>query len=373
LSRAAPSCDVAVIGAGPAGAACALALRQAKVASVVLVDGGRPAGPAIGETIPPDARLLLDRLGLWQAFLEEGHEPCLGSSSAWGNATLGYNDFLLNPQGSGWHLDRARFDDFLRRHARAAGASSLESARFVAAEDGGGDGYRLRLSGGRMLDARFVVDASGRASAFARHVGARQTPLDRLSFVYGFFDTAAARSHSRLTLLEAVPQGWWYAAALPGGRLAVAFAGDAEAVRAGGLGQDGRWLDAALATRHLAARLEGCVFIPGSLAPRVAASFLLDRVQGPRWLAAGDAAACFDPLAAQGIYKALEDGLEGAALIAAALRDGGDLAGGYAETARARFDDYLVNRNYFYGLERRWPDSGFWRRRQGRAELSAAA
>jgi flavin-dependent dehydrogenase len=348
-----------------------VALKQAGIASVVLVDGGPPAGAAIGETIPPDARLLLDRLGLWQAFLDEGHEPCLGSASAWGNAVLGHNDFLLNPQGSGWHLDRARFDDFLRRHAVEAGASRIE-ARFVDAEDRG-DGWRLRLTGERTLDARFVVDAGGRASAFARAVGARRMALDRLSFVYGFFDAADARSRSRLTLLEAVAEGWWYAAALPGEMLAVAFAGDAESVRADGLGQEGRWLEAALATRHLASRLAGCLFLPGSLAPRVAASFLLDRVQGPRWLAVGDAAACFDPLAAQGIYKALEDGLNGAASIAAALRAGGDLAGDYAETARARFDEYLVNRNHFYGLERRWPDSAFWRRRQGRTDLSAAA
>jgi flavin-dependent dehydrogenase len=352
-------CDVAILGAGPAGAACALALVRAGVASVCLVDGGRTPGPAaVGETIPPDARLLLDRLGLRQAFLAEGHEPCLGSCSAWGSDIIGHNDFLLNPQGSGWHLDRARFDDFLRRHAMAAGVGMIDGARHAEAAAAG---------------ARFVVDATGRASAFARKMGARQLPLDRLTFVYGFFDTAAAGSQSRLTLLEAVADGWWYAAALPGDRLAVAFAGDADHVRAVGLGRDPAWLGAALATRHLAPRLDGCRFLAGSLAPRVAASFLLDRVSGRRWLAVGDAAACFDPLAAQGIYKALEDGLGAAALIAEALGKDADLAGEHEAATRARFDDYLVNRNYFYGLERRWPGSAFWRRRQARLELPAAA
>ena len=359
MTRAGAGCDVAILGAGPAGAACALALANRGVGSVCLVDGGRtPGGAAVGETIPPDARLLLVRLGLWPAFLDEGHEPCLGSCSAWGSDILGHNDFLLNPQGSGWHLDRARFDDFLRRSAREAGVGMIEGARRAGAAAAG---------------ARFVVDATGRASAFARTMGARQLPLDRLTFVYGFFDTAASVSHSRLTLLEAVADGWWYAAALPGDRLAVAFAGDADHVRSAGLGRDGPWLGAALATRHLAPRLDGCRFLAGSLAPRVAASFLLDRVAGPRWLAVGDAAACFDPLAAQGIYKALEDGLGAAALIAEALGSGGDLGDGHAEAARARFDDYLVNRNHFYGLERRWPGSAFWRRRQVRQQLTAAA
>lgn len=351
--------QVAVLGAGPAGAACALALARAGVDGVRLVDSGRRRGRkpvAVGETIPPDARLLLDRLGLWQAFLDERHEPCLGSCSAWGSDRLGHNDFLLNPQGCGWHLDRARFDAFLRRHARAAGATIVD-----------GEG------GAQAAQARFVVDATGRASAFARAMGARQQALDRLTFVYGFFDTARASSHSRLTLLEAARDGWWYAAALPGDRLAVAFAGDAEHVRGAGLARDGRWLGAALATRHLAARLDGCRFLAGSLVSRVAASFLLDRVSGPRWLAIGDAAACFDPLAAQGIHKALADGFDGAEAIASALAKGVDLAGDYEAESRARFDDYLVNRNYFYGLERRWPGSLFWRRRQARLELPAAA
>lgn len=369
-----PAYDVAILGVGPAGAACAIALARAGIGRVCLIDGGgAPGGAAIGETIPPDARLLLDRLGLLQAFLGEGHERCLGSCSAWGNDTLGHNDFLLNPQGSGWHLDRARFDAFLRRHARAAGATLREGARFVDAEAEGEDGYRLNLAGAGPVHARFVVDATGRAAAFARAVGARRLPLDRLTFVYGFFDSSGAASRTRLTLLEAAPHGWWYAAGLPGERLAVAFATDAERVRADGLGHEAAWLAAALATRHLAPRLGGCRFLAGSLTPRVAPSFRLDKVAGPRWLAAGDAAACFDPLAAQGIYKALEDGLGGAALIADALGRGGDLAGDYAKAAGARFDEYLVNRNHFYGLERRWPASDFWRTRQARSALAAAA
>ncbi len=347
-----------VLGAGPAGAVCALALARAGVDGVCLVDAERPrkhGAVAIGETIPPDARVLLDRLGVWQAFVADGHERCHGSCSAWGSDELGYNDFVLNAQGSGWHLDRARFDELLRRQAQDAGVTIVD-------EPGAADG-----------EARFVVDATGRASAFARRCGARPQQLDRLTFVYGFFDTVGAATRSRLTLLEAVRDGWWYAAALPGDRLAVAFAGDAEHVRDAALARDGHWLGAALTTRHLAPRLEGCRFLAGSVVTRVAASFLLDRVSGPRWLAIGDAAACFDPLAAQGIYKAIADGLDGASRIAAALATGGELDGDYEAATRARFAEYLINRNHFYGLERRWPGSAFWQRRQARVEFAAAA
>ena len=344
--------DVVIVGAGPAGSACAIALARAGVRRVALVHAGDAVAITVGETIPPDARLLLDRLGLLEAFLAEGHARSLGSCSAWGSDTLGYNDFLLNPQGSGWHLDRARFDAFLRSRTMDAGATLIEGARLDDAV-ATGNGYRLRF-GGREIEAGYVVDASGRGSAFARRVGARQLLLDRLTFVYGFFETTLSASRSRLTLLEAVPEGWWYAAALPGDRVAVAFAGDADGVRADGLGQEARWLEAVSATHHLAERLDGCRFISGSLTPRVAPSFRLDPVCGPHWLAIGDAAACFDPLAAQGIYKALEDGIDAAAVI----------TGGSA-------DDYVAIRGHFYALEQRWPESPFWQRRQARAALAA--
>ena len=102
---------------------------------------------------------------------------------------------------------------------------------------------------------------------------------------------------------------------------------------------------------------------------RVVPSFLLDRVCGARWLAVGDAASCFDPLSAQGIYKALADGIAAAHAIAAALATGSDLDASYQHAVQSRFTEYLANRNYFYGLERRWPDSPFWQRRHARTAL----
>lgn len=369
--------DVVVLGAGPAGAACALALARAGVERVRLIDGPPPAGGAVGETLPPDTRLLLDRLGLWTAFVAEGHLPCLGSCSSWGAAALGFNDFLLSPHGGGWHLDRGRFDAFLRHHAAAAGVETSQGLRLVDADPdpSGGFALRLRGAGGDTIGvrARFVVDATGRASAFAKRLGARRRELDRLTFIYGYFDAGDAASASRLTLLEAVAQGWWYAAALPGQRLAVALAADADHVRDQGLGRDARWLGAALATRHLAPRLDGCRYLAGGLTPRVASSFILDRVAGPRWMAIGDAAAAFDPLAAQGLYKALADGLDAAASLGQALDGGDERFEDYAAGIQARFDAYLVGRNHFYGLERRWPGSAFWTRRQARLDLATAA
>jgi flavin-dependent dehydrogenase len=365
--------NVAVIGSGPAGCATALALERSGVSGVCIVDPNRSSSPPVGETLPPETRLVLDELGLWHDFVREGHEVCLGSCSSWGSDAFGYNDFLLSPHGRGWHLDRPRFNAFLLRSAASCGIAVVSSTRLLDCRSDLQRRFRLYLKAQDgttpTLTARFVVDATGARSAFARRVGARPVWLDRLTFVYGFFDAQAGTSASRLTMIEAAEDGWWYAAALPGHRLALAFATDPETVRERMLSVEDRWLARVLRTRYIAPRLDGCRFVRGSLAVRAAPSFLLDRVAGARWLAVGDAAAAYDPLSSQGIHKALADGLEAAGAIAAALASDTDIAPAYAAAIADGFEEYRLNRNYFYRLETRWARSSFWQRRLDRADL----
>ncbi|HSG38349.1 MAG TPA: NAD(P)/FAD-dependent oxidoreductase, partial [Thermoanaerobaculia bacterium] len=65
-------------------------------------------------------------------------------------------------------------------------------------------------------------------------------------------------------------------------------------------------------------------------------------------------------------YKALLDGLEAADELAAGLAGEAAAPDGYAAAVASRFEDYLEVRNYFYGIERRWPAAPFWRRRRER-------
>ncbi|HEU4883779.1 MAG TPA: NAD(P)-binding protein, partial [Longimicrobium sp.] len=104
-----------VAGGGPAGCAAALALARAG-RRVLLVDAA-PAGPPLGEALPPVGRALLGELGLLEGFLGQGHAPSHGNASAWGSGALAAHDFLRGVHGHGWHLDRARFDAGLRAAA----------------------------------------------------------------------------------------------------------------------------------------------------------------------------------------------------------------------------------------------------------------
>jgi flavin-dependent dehydrogenase len=350
--------DVAVIGGGPAGCATVLALRQRGVRDVLLVDAGDNEAVRVGESIPPESRLLLERLDVWDEFLHEGHEPCLGSCSVWGDETPGYNDFLFNPHGTGWHLDRRRFDALLARKAVERGVVSWSGTRFDGIERSD-VGFVVQTTNGAVA-ARFVVDATGVSARVARLLGATRRMHDGLTYVAGFLEASA--EISRLTLLEATEHGWWYAARLPERKVAVGFASDPEIVRDEALHERDAWLARLHATRHLSRELAGCALVSADLVVRTALSSLLEPACGDGWLAVGDAAASYDPISSQGIYKALADGLQAAEAI---------VCGTPASDHAARFDEYLAVRNYFYERERRWPSAPFWLRRRARVTLPA--
>ena len=116
--------DAAIIGGGPAGAAAAISLSRAGH-SVVLLERTHYQSPRIGETLPPAARPLLERLGVWERFLQDTHGSSPGTLAAWGSGDLAENHFITNPYGSGWHLNRAKFDARLTQLCRREGRAII--------------------------------------------------------------------------------------------------------------------------------------------------------------------------------------------------------------------------------------------------------
>ncbi|WP_175525955.1 tryptophan 7-halogenase [Paracidovorax konjaci] len=371
--------DAAIAGGGPAGAACAIVLARAGW-RVLLADAGDGSVARVGENLPPAVFSLLAELGLRDQVLADGHRPSHGSWSFWGDSAGHASDTLRHLQGDGLQLDRAGFDARLRGAASLAGAQVCLATHLQIdppAQGAPRHHIRARQAGGATdaAEARWFVDATGRASAPSIRLGAQRIGHDALIAFHQRLRSPGHGDRDGRTWVEAVPDGWWYSALLPGGDRLVALLGDADLLDRRELLADGGLWRRLQSTERLSALCTAHGYQPGAAAQGAdASSSELDRAAGKRWLAVGDAALAFDPLSSKGIGNALYTGLRAAQAMLA--EDGGDAlaTARYAGHLRSIHHVYRAQLAHVYAAEQRWASAPFWARRHAaRLPLPVAA
>jgi len=355
--------EVLIVGAGPAGATAAVNL--APLRRVCLIDLQRDVQPRIGESLPPAARRLLADMGLFPAFLTQGHSPCFGNRADWGSQEPVEMDFLRDPDGHGWHLDRARFEGWLRGIAVERGAELLAPARLrgILWDT---EQWRVELeSAGQPMEVTvdFVIDAGGRAAPVATRLGGHRQKHDSLVCSWLQGDAENVGADAGLTYVEASEHGWWYTAAIPGNRRVLAFHTDADLPAARAAADPEILMAQALRTAELARLLAECAFVPRRNGFTAAHTGAVDPCAGRAWLAAGDAAMSFDPLSSQGLLNALFTGLAAAEAADRHLSGCEDALAGYVETLSRIWLAYRQHLSFWYAAETRWPHAPFWKRR----------
>ena len=150
-------CDVLVVGAGPAGAACALWLARAGVDAVLVDQHDFPRDKVCGDGLIPDAHLALKRLGVYDEVMAAAqasqHVACIGPRGG-----------RVDVPGTVAVLPRRVLDDIVCRAAVRAGAKLHTPWRFDAPLVEGGTVVGARLKQGdvvRETRARWVVLAPG--------------------------------------------------------------------------------------------------------------------------------------------------------------------------------------------------------------------
>jgi len=367
-----PHYDVVIAGAGPAGCAAAIRLRQLNI-TVCLVDDAKDTVLKVGESLPGAAIRLLNRLGIKdinQILPKSDYSICIANVSAWGMDNWTYNDAIRNPENGGWHILRHKFDAALRELALQNGVVFYKAkiGKIIANETGDTPkkaNYTLAFKTQEhylpsAISAQWIMDATGRASSITKQLQIERFNFEEQLSAIVWLKPSDKNSDST-TRIKSVENGWWYSAKLPDNSRVVAFYGLANTVSIM-VKTPSLFIEDANTSRLLEDTITEEDIIEGVTA-RNAATSLAKEVIGDSWIAIGDSALSLDPISSQGMFFALYSGIRGAETIASVLEDQNDVSNirnAYKQKIESVFIANQNSRKHFYTSELRYTKHPYW-------------
>jgi flavin-dependent dehydrogenase len=357
--------DVAIVGAGPAGASLAARLARAGVEAIVLERLPAWRWRAGGVFASPAAVRALERLGLDPEALRRVTRPIPAMRlETLGGAVVRLSYGAEHGGGTAVGFDRSALDPLLVGLARDAGADVRTGVTVVGVHLGDGDPV-LSLAGPdgapTRLRARIVVGADGPRSVVARAVGvdrpARLAP--RIGLTYHLADGPIAPStdatggdgraagehgsaddDGRDARMRILRDGYVGIAPVPRGRVNVGIVLGPRwrpRLRAAGAARTVDTIVAAIPpTAEDAAHWRSsqrCEAIAGA----VPLGGRVTRRAGPGWYVIGDAAGFLDPFTGEGLHRALVSGELASMAIRSALDGRASGWAAYERSMRGRF------------------------------------
>jgi len=334
------ACDVLVIGAGPAGSACARVFAHAGVHVVLADQHAFPRDKVCGDGLIPDAYAALMRLGVLDDVMAHAQPVqrvgCVGPSGG-----------RVDVPGTMAVVPRKTLDYILCKAAVSAGARLLPPARFESPLEEGGVvvGARLKIgnavhglrAGIHELRAQWVVLATGAVpqALIASGLCERRTPSGIALRGYVKNDAMTGR----ITAMDVVwhrklrpGYGWIFPCRDGVFNIGVGIAHSHNTLRNGKLGMKDvnlREVFAAFVEVYAPARE---LMAGGSLQGELKGAPLRCTLEGARYsrpglLATGEAIGSTYSFTGEGIGKAMETGIHAAeAILAGRQRGQGDAA-----------------------------------------------
>ena len=274
------TCDVAIVGGGPAGAVCAAVCAAAGLSTRLIERAVFPREKVCGDCVNPACWPILDRLNLRERVLALPHSRIEQVE------LVGTNGRSVRHEISGEiAIKRSVFDHLLLTRARELGAEICEGVTVTALEKG----WSIQTTG-ETFCARTLVAADGRNSTIARLLGLLPPAAkDRIGVQTHF---TAPRDFGERVVMRFLPRGYCGLASVGDGQLNLCLVSKAKDI-----GELKAW-----AAREFALPPEqdwrSITPLARAAVPAMHASLLL----------VGDAARVVEPFTGEGIYYALASG-----------------------------------------------------------------
>jgi flavin-dependent dehydrogenase len=327
----AETCDVLVIGGGPAGSTAAALLAERGIDVVLLEKDAHPRFH-IGESLLPRNLQILDRLGLHADVTKMGvRKPGAEfvSDATGQSMVFPFAHSLNQAYTHAYQVRRSEFDDLLFANARTRGARAAERTRVTDISFASTAGARARVTARntdgttRLLAPRFVLDASGRDTFIAGKLRTKQANKHiNNAAVFAHYRGVAARSGDTegYISIHLTEDGWFWMIPLPGDIMSVGFVGTQAAYKNRSAGMEEFFEHRLRTSPTVSARMGQAervseVYATGNYSYRAQGAW------GEGWLMIGDAYAFIDPVFSSGVLLAMTAGELGADAAAAWLRD----------------------------------------------------
>jgi flavin-dependent dehydrogenase len=320
--------DVAIIGGGPAGSTAATLLAKAG-RRVIVFEREKFPRFHIGESLLPFSMGTFDRLGVREK-LDVAFMPKYGGEITAACGTKGakfyFKDGFRSQRDRAYQVTRSDFDKLLLDHSRENGAEVREETEVTKLEFGDDRvNIAIEAADGKKstIDARYLLDCSGRQTILGTMFNLKQTydHLQKFS-VFAHYDNVDRYPGLDGTLIRMVRglDRWFWTIPLTETRTSVGVVMDTAAFRKAKLAPE-LALEKLIAEQPLMVeRMKNATRVT----PVYSASdfsYRNTRLDGDRWLLAGDAAGFIDPVFSSGVFLAIMSAERAADTVEEVLRD----------------------------------------------------
>jgi len=312
--------DVLVIGGGPAGTTFG-SLMKMRGWNVALLEKDRHPRFHIGESLLPMNLPILERLGVLDRVKAIG-VPKLGADFTVGNSGLPHQTFhfreaLGDSPPHAFEVRRSEFDHVLFENSRQLGVHVHEGMCVTAVERDSKGQFLVQArdeSGAvHRWEARFLLDASGRDTFFAKaNRWKHRNPKHASAAVFSHFKGVQRRPGEDAGNISIYwfEHGWIWMIPLRDEVMSIGAVSLPEHLKTRRGSLDDFLLDTLHGLQEIKERIKGAeLLMPAQATGNY--TYLSSQMSGPGYLIVGDAFAFIDPVFSSGVYLAMDSAERG--------------------------------------------------------------